>query len=133
MSANKSVTSSIPTFRVLNSYTLRMDICRLPFSIHEISIDPSFINTVEFPLIPEKVGLPQRPGLSYGESIQLVTNLKQPIVLVAEALVNLPLSVKQTVSHSVTTRHGESLDREMGGLTVQAQSRSNASTGPAAV
>jgi hypothetical protein len=52
-----------------------MDICQLPFSIHKISIDPSFINTVEFPLISEKVGLPKRPGLSYGESIQLVTNI----------------------------------------------------------
>jgi hypothetical protein len=80
-----------------------MDICRLPFSIHEIAVDPSFINTVEFPLISEKVGFPQRPGLSHGESVQLVTNLEQSFVLVAEALVNLPLSVKQAVSHSVST------------------------------
>jgi hypothetical protein len=81
-----------------------MEICRLPFSIHEISIYPSLVNTVEFPLISEKVGLPKRPGLSYGESIQLVTNLQQSFVLVAEALVNLPLSTnKQSVTRSLPT------------------------------
>jgi hypothetical protein len=40
-------------------YPLCMKVGRLPFSIDKVSINPSFVNSVEFALVSEKICLAQ--------------------------------------------------------------------------
>ena len=84
--------------RKRNPYSLRVQVCRLTFSVDEVSINPCLINSVELSLVYEEVGLAQRPSLCYRQTIQLVADFQQSIVLILKPLINLALSVFELVS-----------------------------------
>lgn len=48
-----------------NAYPLGMDICLLSFRVHKISINTRLVNPIEFALVTEEIGFPQRPCLGH--------------------------------------------------------------------
>lgn len=82
----------------IGSYTLGMEVGRLTLCIDKVSVGSRLVDSVKLSLESKEICLTQRPGLSYGQAIQLVTNLQQPLVLVSEALINLSLSVVQSAT-----------------------------------
>jgi hypothetical protein len=100
-----------------------MQVCRLTFSVDEVSINPCLINSVELSLVYEEIGLAQRPSLCYRQTIQLVADFQQSVVLILEPLINFALSVFELVSVRTSRGPVGSLEH-----TAQAQFQSTANT-----
>lgn len=76
-------------------YPLRMEICRLAFSIDKVAIHPRLVNSIKLSLVSKQIGLSKRPSLGDRESIELVANLEKAVVLFLEPFVDFALTVFQ--------------------------------------
>lgn len=75
-----------------------MKICRLAFGIDKVAIHSGLVNSIKLSLESKQIGLPKRPRLCYGKSIELVANLEKTVVLFLEPFIDFALAVFQSAT-----------------------------------
>lgn len=56
----------------------------MSFCVMEVPISSGVVNAIQLPLPHEEVGFTQRPGLSHGESLEVISDLNEFVVGVLE-------------------------------------------------
>lgn len=80
-----------------------MNVCCVALRIYEVTVHPRLVNPVELALVAKQVRLTKRPCLCHSQTVQLVANLDQFVVLFLEPFVDLSLSA--TYQHRILLCH----------------------------